>query len=69
MQLCLMHNECICPYTRILHTWKHFATVRDRAEQTCRKVTDRVAPVHTKKAQRASGGIPPLILYLDHKWT
>jgi hypothetical protein len=52
-----------------LHTWKHFATVRDRAEQTCHKVTDRAAPVHTKKAHRASGEIPPLILYLDPKWT
>ena len=48
---------------------KHFATSRDKTEQTCDKVTGKAAPVHAKKAHRASGGIPPLILYLDPKWT
>jgi hypothetical protein len=31
---------------------KHFATVRDKVEHSCDKVTGKAAQVHTKKAHK-----------------
>jgi len=67
IRLCLMNNECVCPYTWILHMSN---ASRQFAMKLNRHATrGKTAPVHTKKAHRANGGTATRILYLGPKWT